>query len=69
MSSATGRTALKYQQSSQIVYVDFPTSELRSRIIALVAAGVDANTIFAFVGGTLDVVQTLQVSLNGEVVP
>lgn len=68
MTTATGRIALKYTQGSQIVYVDFPSTELRTRVVNLVNAGIDPNTIFAFVGGELDVVQTLQVSLNGTVV-
>ncbi len=68
MTSAENRIALKYTQGSQIVYVDFPTTELATRVANLVNSGIDRNTIFAFVGGTLDVVTLLQVSLNGQIV-
>lgn len=64
MANATGRMAMKWTQGSTVQQLDFPSSELTTRVQALVAAGVDPATIFAFQGGNLVIEQVTQVTFT-----
>lgn len=64
MANATGRMAMKWTQGSTVQQIDFPAGELQTRVVALVNAGIDPASIFAYQGGNLVIEQVTQVTFT-----